>query len=154
MSWIVARTEPKRERVAVNFIQRQGRVCYLPLCRDSVSLQVGPLFPSYLFVFNLDGAWHWLLRTFGISSVIMRCGIPDLLQDHVLHSLRKCERDGVIPLSRFNEGDRVDLVDCAFTGWSGVFKGMTSKERCTVLLDMLGQSVSVSLGMNNIRAAA
>jgi len=153
MTWIVARTEPKRERVAVNFIERQGRSCYLPLCRDSVTSQVMPLFPSYLFVFNLDGAWHWLQRTFGISHLVMRCGVPDLMQDQTLESLRKLERNGIIPLQRFLPGDRVNIVNCAFSGWSGIFQSHI-KDRCTVLLDMLGQSVPVKLDMENLKTAA
>lgn len=154
MSWIVARTEPKRERVAVNFIERQGRQCYLPLCRDSQTSIISPLFPSYLFVFNLDGAWHWLQRTFGISCLIMRSGMPDLMHDNILESLRNTERHGLIPVSRFNEGDKVDLVQCAFSGWTGIFKGMNAKDRCTVLLEMLGQSVPVTIDLDNLKVAA
>jgi transcription antitermination factor NusG len=154
MTWIVARTEPKREKVAVNFIQRQGRVSYLPLCRDPISQVIMPLFPSYLFVFNIDGAWHWLQRTFGISHLVMRCGLPDLMADHTLESLRKMERsDGLIPLQRFLPGDRVNIVDCAFSGWSGIFQNHV-KDRCSVLLEMLGQSVPVSLKMENLKTAA
>jgi transcription antitermination factor NusG len=77
------------------------------------------------------------------------------MQDSTLEELRKTEQDGLIPVRRFRPGDKVDLVNCAFVGWSAIFQGMLPKDRCLVMLSILGQQTSVNLSLGNIvRATA
>jgi transcription antitermination factor NusG len=84
----------------------------------------------------------------------MRSGKPDLMQDSVLADLRNQEREGLILLEKYRKGDKVNLVKCAFAGWSGIYQEMSAKARCRVMLDMLGGQVPVNVELDCLIKAA
>jgi transcription antitermination factor NusG len=152
MSWFVARTEPRREKVAKYFVEQKGSQVYFPLCRDFRTQKIQPLFPSYLFVYNHNELWRFLYGTVGVVCLIMRCGRPDVMRDEVIDLLKVRESKGVIDLvPPIQKGDKVDLVNCAFEGWHGIVSEMSPGQRIRVLLDILGH---VTVGMDNVIKAA
>jgi transcriptional antiterminator RfaH len=46
---------------------------------------------------------------------------------------------------QFLPGDKVGVLDGAFQDWLGLYEGMTSNERVTILLEFLGRKVRVNL---------
>jgi transcription antitermination factor NusG len=154
MSWMVARTQPRREKIAKEFVELQGRIAYYPLMKDSFSGTIAPLFPNYLFVFDADGLWRFINRTYGIVCLIMRSGKPDLMSDETMQVLRSNERDGLVEIHKFRHGDKVDIVGSALDGWAAIYDGMSPSGRVRVLLEMLGQQVPVQLDKHHIRAHA
>jgi transcription antitermination factor NusG len=156
MSWFVARTEPRREKIAKRFVEEHhGRITYFPLFREFRSSKIQPLFPNYLFIYDHDGLWRFLYSTIGIVCLIMRSGKPDLMPDKTMSELQKLENEGLVDLGPpLRKGDKVDLVDCAFAGWKGIVDGMTSGQRVRVLLEMLGGTVPVTVSINNVIQAA
>lgn len=153
MPWMVAVTEPRREKVAKRFIEEKGRKAYFPVFRDFPSEIIQPLFPNYLFVYDEDGIWRFLRNSIGIITFIMREGKPDLMPDRVMNSLRSYERNGVICLNEFHHGDKVRVTGSVFQGWDGIYLGMTSAGRCRVMLSMLGQEVPVIMESKYVKAA-
>jgi transcription antitermination factor NusG len=153
MGWMVAVTQPRRELVAKQFVESQGRITYFPMYRDFATDIIRPLFPNYLFVYDTDGLWRFLRNTFGIITLIMRGGKPDLMKDEIMNSLRVKERDGIICLNEFHSGDKIKIVGSVFDRWDGIYLGMNSQGRCRIMLTMLGQHVPVAMELKNIRAA-
>ena len=156
MSWFVARTEPRRERIAKRFVEEAGHVAYYPLFKEFRTSRILPLFPNYLFVHNRNGLWRFLHSTVGIVCLIMRCGEPDQMPDKTMNELREMEYEGLINLESrgLRKGDKVDLVNCAFAGWRGVYDGMNGAQRVRVLLEMLGATIPTTVNINNIVRAA
>jgi transcription antitermination factor NusG len=154
--WLVAMTEPNREAVAKRFVERQGQIAYYPLFREIFSDKIVPLFPRYLFVHTNDGIWRYLTNTIGIIKVLIRGEKADLLSDLLMKELRSKERDGIICFhGHFQIGDKVVILgNHVFSGWRGMFFGMKSYDRCRVLLSMLGQEVTVDIGVSSIKAEA
>lgn len=161
--WIVAKTQPRRERFAGENITRQGHTFYLPQFLESAPVRNGvrharvkPLFPSYIFVCT-NGVWRFLLGTFGIASIVMVGERPAFLPVRAIDDLRKREGDdGVIALpqrERFKDGDVVRIGSGAFRGHTGIYKGANDQQRVAVLLNLLGRRTRVLIGDETIEAA-
>ena len=87
--------------------------------------------------------------------MIMRSGKPDVMPDKIVDELRHREYKGIIDLlPEFQKGDKVDLVNCAFSGWHGIVSETSAGQRVRVLLEMLGQAVPVTVSRKNVIMAA
>ena len=152
MVWWLARTEPRRERLAKYHVEQNPEAeAYLPMFWDPFAEKIYPLFPNYLFVRCPNGVWGFLRRTIGIFSLVMRGPEPDTMSDKQLDDLKEREYQGLVQLQKFAPGQKVDIAGSVFQGWNGIYQGMSSKNRCTILLDLLGQTVSVSVDLKQVR---
>lgn len=157
MAWLVAVTEPRRESVAQSFISKSGRTSYYPRFRDVCSDSVQPLFPRYIFVHTTDGIWRFLLNTVGVVKVLVNGNNQaQLMKDEIVDSLKSKEsRNGVIVFDRFQIGEKVFVFgNNPFAGHVGVYLGMSTAERCRIMLSLLGQDVKVSMDPKCLRAAS
>lgn len=166
--WVVVRTHSCREKWAAENISRQGARPYIPKIAERIKLRahrhemitrVRPLFLSYVFV-EVNGAWRFLLGTFGVAGVIMQGAFPALLKDKDIEALRQLEdEDGLIVLPkrpverRFRPGTPVRISDGVYSGYKGIYDGVGPQERERVLLDYLGRKTSVLIGANLLEAA-
>ena len=53
----------------------------------------------------------------------------------------------------FAPGDKIRVLDGAFTSCLGLFEGMAERERIAILLDLLGRKVRVVLDADLVAAA-
>jgi transcriptional antiterminator RfaH len=153
--WAVVNTQPHREHIAVENLERQEFIPYCPLIKRRrsharrVTYTLRPLFPGYVFVkINPnEGRWRPMLSTFGVRSIV-RCGSElSLLDDNFVQAIRAREVDGVIarPESPFRIGQEVRMSGGAFDGLVGTIIALHERERLTVLMQMLGGAVKVHL---------
>jgi transcriptional antiterminator RfaH len=158
--WAVVNTQPHREHIAVENLQRQEFIPYCPLIRRQqrharrVTDVLRPLFPGYLFVkINPDlDRWRPMLSTFGVRSVV-RCGDKvSLLDDAFVQAVRAREVDGVIsrPVSPYQEGQEVRVSGGAFDGLVATIVEMHPPDRLTVLMQLLNRTVKVRLDEGQI----
>ncbi len=163
--WYVAQTHPHAENKAVTHLARQGFKSYLPKyhkCRRHarrIEMVVAPLFPRYVFV-AIDMStqrWRSINATIGISGLVCCGEYPAPVEDDIIAQLRRSEDEaGFIQLDarpRFAPGDRVRVAAGAFADCLGLYEGMTDHERITILLDLLGRKVRVTLDAELIEAA-
>lgn len=163
--WYVAHTQPHGEAKAAAHLSRQGFSVYLPryLKRRRHARRVEtvptPLFPRYLFV-NIDMGtqrWRAIQSTVGITHLVCNGDSPAAVHEGVIDALKRREDCvGFIYLgqrSHFRSGDKVRVQDGAFAETLGLFEGMTDNERVTILLDLLGRKVRVSLNIDSVVAA-
>jgi transcriptional antiterminator RfaH len=162
--WYVVRTQPHAEIKANTHLGRQGFDTYLPRYLKKrrharrVETVKAPLFPSYLFVAinRQTQRWRCINSTLGVSHLVCNGDEPAPLADSVIDALRQRENEsGLVrlpPHPSFATGDKVRLLDGAFTNLIGLFEGMRDSERVSVLLDLLGRKVRLLLDADAIAA--
>jgi len=158
ITWYVAHTQPLKEFVAQQNLLDQGYEVYLPkfrkLCRHARKIQekVAPLFPRYLFVgMDLTTAlWRNINGTRGVSYVVMGGeNTPSKVPSSIIHDLKSQEvSEGVVPLSSlitFSKGEKVRILEGAFTDQIAVFESMDDKSRVQLLLTFMGREMKMTL---------
>lgn len=162
--WYLIHTKPLGEGLAQMNLERQGYQAYLPRASQAVRChghwqhRVVALFPRYLFL-RLDEGRQPLgpVRfTTGVASVV-RFGsrytiVPDEVVDGLLarvdpdtglHRLG-CEAD-------MAPGTPVRVRQGPFDGLDAVFERPAGPDRVLVLLELLGQAVSVDVSSGSVR---
>lgn len=167
--WAIAITQPMSERKALANCHRQGFYTFAP--KIAVRYPVGgrmiarheALFPSYIFVLVVS-AWHSLLGTFGISSLIMAGDQPAFVPQHKFVEIRNACRftrdkngDDIWVWqgrqSRFKKGEELQIKRGALALEKAIYVGMKPRDRVEVLMNILGKSTSVELAECDLAAA-
>jgi transcriptional antiterminator RfaH len=163
--WFVAHTQPHAEAKATWHLKRQGFEIYIPryLKRRrharKIETVAAPLFPRYVFVSvdMMTQRWLSIRSTIGVSSLVCNGDMPTAVPDEIVEALRSREdASGFIKLDsrpRFRPGDKIRVLDGAFSSCLGLFEGMAERERIAILLDLLGRKVRVVLDADLIAAA-
>jgi transcriptional antiterminator RfaH len=153
----VAQTHPHAEAKASAHLQRQGFETYLPRYLKKrrharrTETVAAPLFPRYLFVAVDMTTQRWLSirSTIGVTRLVCDGDRPAPVPISVFDALKHREdANGLIQLDhkpRFSPGEKVCVLEGAFQDCLGLYEGMDSNERVTILLDLLGRKVRVSL---------
>ena len=102
--WAAVNTQPHRERIALDNLERQGFASYCPFIRRRrsharrVEEVLRPLFPGYLFV-NVrseQNCWRPILSTYGVRTLV-RCGDqPSLVDARFIQALQDMGQAGPI----------------------------------------------------------
>lgn len=162
--WYVAHTHPHAEAKAAAHLERQGFGFYLPRYlkrrRHARRIEVvpAPLFPRYLFI-NVDVArqrWRAIQSTLGVSHLVCNGGSPTPVPAGIVDSLRgRQDEQGYVTLDRpsFSPGDKLRILEGAFSNCLGLFEGMSDRARVTILLDLLGRKVRVTVDEGSVVAA-
>jgi transcriptional antiterminator RfaH len=163
--WFVAHTQPRAEAKAASHLSRQGFEIYFPryLKRRRharrIEIVAAPLFPRYLFVAVDTTAQRWrsIYSTVGVARLVCNGKDPTAVPDGIVAALKDREdADGFIKLDYrppFRAGDRIRVLDGAFSSCLGLFEGMAERERIAILLDLLGRKVRVVLDADLVVAA-
>lgn len=161
--WYVVQTQARAETKALINLVRQGFDVYMPryLRRrrharktDTVA---APLFPGYLFVTidMMTQRWRCIQSTVGVINLVRNGDDPATVPDNIVEGLRRREDEsGFIRLERrrFAPGEKVHVLDGAFSACVGLFEGMSDRERAAILLDLLGRKVRVVLDVESVAA--
>ena len=163
--WYVVQTHPHSERRALQHLERQQFEVYLPRYSKrrkqarKVELVATPLFPRYLFVtVDLDvQRWLSIRSTIGVSRLVCQGDAPVPLPIGMVETLKAREGcDGLIRLEMpcgLRVGDKVRVRGGAFEDSLGLFENIKDNERVTILLDLLGRKVRVTMHVDLIAAA-
>jgi transcription antitermination factor NusG len=156
--WFAAYTTPRHEKAVVRQLDARHVESFLPLyssvrhwkngCRVTVDR---PLFPSYVFVRVRSGDSVKVLQVPGVLSIVSSGREPSALPSAEIESLR-----AGLPLRRFEPhsylvaGERVRIVAGSLEGMVGVLVRRKNDYRAVLTLDMIRQSVSVEVGLDEI----
>lgn len=161
--WYVVRTHARQEVKAAVNLERQGYRTYLPryLRRRQHARRVeiipAPLFTCYLFV-AIDIAsqrWRSIQSTYGVVQLVCNGANPALVPPAIVADFRNRENEqGFVQLAQrgLTKGEQVRVVEGVFSPGLGLFEGMTDNERVTVLLDLLGRKVRISMEQTAVAA--
>jgi transcriptional antiterminator RfaH len=153
--WIVINTNPHRERLVLDNLQRQALTAYCPMIRRHrsharrVEAVLRPLFPSYLFL-QANAAlkrWRPILSTHGVRTVVRTGDNPSLLADEFIAGLKNREVDGAVvrPPSPYRVGQEVRIASGPFDGFIATILELDEKDRLLVLLDIMHRGIKVKL---------
>lgn len=158
--WVVAATQPRKERFAQEHLERQGFEPYCPLIHRRIRHarryrdELRPLFPGYVFVrVALNRAeWRPICSTYGVRKLIRFGEEPALLEDQFIEALKAREKDGAIapPAAMFKVGEKVKLTGGAFEGLVATILEVGTNERLLVLMDMLQRGVRTTISTANV----
>ena len=154
-AWVVVNTQPLREQVALEHLERRGFRAYCPMISKRVTHArrtrdvLRPLFPSYLFVeVDLEQRrWRPILSTHGVRTLV-RCGDqPSPVDDRFIQCLKAREVDGAVvrPANPYRIGQAVRLSGGAFDSLVATIVEMDEKDRLVVLMDLLSRPVKVKV---------
>jgi len=165
-NWYAVHTHPRAENTVVNHLKRQGFDTYLPLFKKKrkharrVDSVLVPFFPRYLFVgMNIENVrWRSIRSTVGVSNFICSGDTPIKVPEHVLGILKSREdENGLIKLVTeriFETGDKVQIVDGAFSNFIAVVKEKRGTERVSLLLNLMGSQITLNSSLESISPAA
>ena len=127
--------------------------------RGRIETVASPLFPRYVFVaidLNVQ-RWRSICSTVGVSRLVCNGDDPTPVPIGVVEALKDREDpSGFIKLNcrpQFRVGDKIRVLDGAFSSCLGLFEGMAERERVAILLDLLGRKVRVVLDADLVTAA-
>ena len=148
--WAVAQTEPQREHLVRVWLMRLGYETYAPRVRLRRG-RIVRLFPTYILVRIID-RWYPVLWTPHVTRMLMSGDRPACLPDNEVARIRRREVGGFVrlPRNRHKPGERIRIVRGTFEGRMALYEGMSGPERERVLLELLGQMVSVELPARDV----
>lgn len=155
--WLVARTHPNSEKIAIQNLQRQDFDYYQPLIQErklkqhKLVMVEQPLFPCYLFI-KVNEQYRSLNYTYGIASIV-----NGIVQDSIIDGLRQREQNGYIQLPKpkaYGINDKVMIVTGMFAGQQALVERMPTKQRQKILLALLANKISVLVDEQQIENAA
>lgn len=153
--WIVINTNPHRERLVLENLQRQALTTYCPMIRKHrsharrVETVLRPLFPGYLFV-QANAAlqrWRPILSAHGVRTVVRTGDSLSFIDDEFIAGLKGREVDGAVvrPPSPYRIGQEVRIAGGPLDGFIATILELDEKDRLLVLLDVMHRGIKVRL---------
>lgn len=147
--WYVARTKPRKERVAEINLANQGIEAFLPQCRvtrrrfNGFEDRLEPLFPGYIFFQSgRDPArWRAVGGTMGLQYVIWGSGrAPRPVPSEVMDELIAGSAGGIVVAgsAAIAPGDEVKIQRGPFTGFLAKVRALDPRGRVQLLLEAMG----------------
>ncbi|VAW93645.1 hypothetical protein MNBD_GAMMA22-811 [hydrothermal vent metagenome] len=163
-SWYLVYTKPRSESAAVENLARQNYQTYLPLFKKAriknaqLKKIIEPLFPRYVFIaLNTEtDDWSPIRSTLGVSKIVNFGFIPAKVPNSLIYSLKENENsDGLYEFveKKLVKGQTVEIMSGSMMGYSGIFNTYSTKDRVTILLDLLGKETSVQLSSFHVQAS-
>ena len=140
--WLVIVTNPQKEAFVEDRLQGLGP--YLPRFKK-ITGKIAALFPRYIFCPQIAEV-SLITHTFGVRGLIMAGDAPATISGKEIAKLKARERGGLIqlpPAPRFRNGETLTILRGSLKWRQVIYAGMSGKDREKVLIEMLGQTVTI-----------
>jgi len=162
--WYLIHSKPRMEKQAEENLSRQGYETYLPMVKtrrrrnNRYITLVEAFFPRYLFIYLNTQTDNWapIRSTLGVSRLIQFGGIPAIAPAELIDSLKTNEDElgfQNIEKKEMKAGDKVNIIDGPFAGYTGIYNKKKSTERVTILLDIVGKQSEVTISEHDLLLA-
>ena len=157
--WYLAYSKPRQESLAKEHLERQGFECFFPLI-SAEKMQKGklcvvnePLFPRYLFIKVRPGMSLSPIRsTMGMNGLVVSNGMPQQVPEELILQIKsRFDERFMKPLSLFNKGDKVQIIEGAFQGLEAIYLESNVENRALLLLDLLGKTNQLEFEINQLK---
>ena len=156
--WFAAYTSPRHEKAVSRQLQSRSIESFLPLyssvrrwkngCRVAIEQ---PLFPGYVFVRVPRRESVRVLQVSGVVSIVGTGREPSPLPTAEIESLRAALPLRILePHPHLVAGAKVRITSGPLAGLVGIVIRKKSNVRVVLTLDLIQQSVSVEIGMDEI----
>lgn len=161
--WFAVRTQPRKERLALEHLARQDFDGFCPMWRGAarqrrhIQPPLMPLFPSYVFArLDLDvQLWRSINGTIGCIGLVSFGSRPTALPAGFVEALRDSSEEGgeVGFEAELSPGDRVRVVGGTFDNLCGVLVERSGPERVAILLEVMSRATRVEIASARLIAA-
>jgi len=162
LEWLVVRTKPRQERVAISHLSHREVEGYCPLYlepkwnRKAPQIPV-PLFTSYIFVHCVpELQLNAVSFCPGVAHPVRFDRRPATVDQDTIDALRLREaaHGAVVPPEieiGIKLGNKVMIMAGPLTGLEGIFRGyLRGRERANVLVEFLRQKNLVEVGTDDL----
>lgn len=162
-AWYLVQTKPKQEFRALQQLENQGFVCFLPtlpaerVVQGRLATRIEPLFSRYLFI-RLSLArcdWSPIRSTRGVSKMVAIGGRFATLPDACVEALEDAQKAQCeVPQRLFEPGERVTITQGPFAGLEGIYQVPDGEARALVLIELMNQPQKLKFAVQTLRKAA
>ena len=157
--WYLGYSKPRQESLAKEHLERQGFECFFPLISTEKMLKGKlcvvnePLFPRYLFIKVRPGMSLSPIRsTMGMNGLVVSNGMPQQVQEQLILQIKSRFDERLMkPLSLFNKGDIVQIIEGAFQGLEAIYVESNEENRALLLLDLLGKTNELKFELTQLK---
>lgn len=158
--WHVVQTKARQEFRALEQLQNQRYVCFLPtiqvekIIHGKLETRIEPMFSRYLFI-RLDATncnWSPIRSTRGVSNLVSFGGRFATLPDVCVEAIERMPQATSERL--FAHGDRVAITHGPFAGLEGIYQLPDGEARALVLIDLMNQPQKLKFAIDALRKAA
>jgi transcription elongation factor/antiterminator RfaH len=153
MFWYAAYTSSRHEKTVAEHLRQRDVECFLPLYetvrrwnngRHRVQL---PLFPSYVFVRMGVRDKLRVLQVPGLSQLVTFQGVPAVLPDAEIETLRNALAAGVPaqPYRYLSVGSQVEICRGPLQGMKGILLRHQGQFRVVISVEMIMRSIVVEV---------
>lgn len=160
--WYAIYTQPHRETLAREHLERQGFEVFLPqyVKRRRHARKIedvpAPLFPRYIFA-AFDAAkagWRAIRSTRGVIDLV-RSGLdPVPVPQTIVEEIQaRIDEDGFVRLARHADlrpGARIRIESGPFAEYEAIFQALRDEDRVIALLSVLGRKVRVHVPLETV----
>lgn len=160
--WYLVRALTGRETLAVEQLERQGFVTFLPKQPKTIrharrlTVRLAAYFPGYLFV-QLDLArqrWRSINGTLGVAYLVGPGERPAPVPKGVVEALQEAaDARGVLEGPPLQAGQKVRIIAGAFADKLAIIERLDEAGRVRVLLDIVSGRVPVTIGRDMLGEA-
>lgn len=157
LSWHAVALLPHAEALAADQLARQGYCVFAPTIERTIRharqfrTKIVPMFPGYFFV-RLDlasASWRGINGTRGVRRLVMAGDRPARMPDLAIQALGG---DMHTPAG-LEPGAALDILAGPFSGLGARLECLDGAARVTVLMELLGGAVRVTLPREAVRLA-
>ena len=146
--WYLIKTKPKQENTAIINLENQEYTTYYPIAK--INKKNVALFPGYIFIYldKHNENWSPIRSTKGVINFV-RFGlnlaqVPDDIIKYIRVNQANSE-EKLKKLSKFKEGDKVQITEGVFKNCIAIFESFKSDERVILLMNILGQQQAINI---------
>lgn len=161
--WFCLRSQTKREHIAAAMLSKIDgievfcpRISQIKKTRAGKKRFVEAMFPGYLFArFSFIKDYRQVIHTQGVTRLVQQ-GDRRAVPDHIIEQLSSSLPEKVIeaPDPSIEPGAQIEFVSGSLEGLNGkVLAQMSANNRIQVLLDFLGQEITVAVSAEDIMLA-
>lgn len=158
LNWYVVRTKPKQEFRALENLENQRHVCFMPTIKvektrcGKLHSHVEPLFSRYLFMqLSTAESWTAIRSTRGVSNLVSFGGRYATLSNECIDALRNAQ---MLVQPIYEPGEKVIITTGPFIGFEGVYQMMDGDARALVLIELLSRPQKLPIALEALKKAA
>jgi len=163
LEWFCLRTQTKREHIAATILSKIGsvevfcpRISQIKKTRTGKKRFTEAMFPGYIFAkFSYREDYRRIIHTQGVTGIVGH-GDRRAVPEHIVHDLRSSLPEGIIeaPDLSIEPGAEIEFISGGLKGLNGkVLAQLPAKNRIQVLLEFLGNEITVAVSADDILLA-
>jgi transcriptional antiterminator RfaH len=155
-AWYALHTKPRQEMRAYLNLGAWGVEAFVPWVEARArSSNPAPMFPGYIFArFDIGCFLHHILFTRGVSHVVSFGGIPAIVEEDVIATIRsRTDQHGVArAVPNLKPGDSVMVQAGPLRNLVGIFeKELPDNERIEILLATIAYSARIRISKYDVQ---